>query len=69
MVVIDNKLAWRIRVLADKNHQTFNQQLELIVEAFEIMNIERVSILPDGPGCHVIPLVEVSGQVIQARSG
>jgi hypothetical protein len=64
MVVIDNKLACRIRALADKNHKTFNQQLEVMVEAFEIMSIQRVSVLPSTPGCHSVTVIDVSGAAI-----
>jgi hypothetical protein len=65
MVVIDNKLACRIKVLADKNHKSFNQQLEAMVETFEVMSIHRVFNLPGGEGCHSVPVIEVSGQAIE----
>ena len=65
MVVIDNKLAFRIKDLANKNHKTFTEQLELMVETFETMNIHKVSYLPAEPGCHSVPVVEVYGPIIQ----
>jgi hypothetical protein len=65
MVVIENKLARRIRDLADKNHKSFNQQLELMVETFEIMTIQKLSYLPRPIGGHQVPMVEVAGQLIQ----
>jgi len=65
MIVIDNKLGARIRTLAEKNHKTFMDQLELMVETFEIMPIQKVSYLPGPVGGHQIPVVEVSEPVIQ----
>lgn len=67
MVVIDNKLAARIRVLAEESKMTFNEQLELMVETFEIMPIRKVSYLSSPIGGHQVPVVEVSGDVIQGR--
>ena len=69
MVVIDNKLAYRISTLAHKNNKTFSQQLEIMIETFEIMAIQRVTILPSEPGCHSVPVIEVSGPVILTGSG
>ena len=65
MVVIDNKLAARIKDLAEKNKRTFDKQLELMIETFEIMAIQKVFFLPHKPGCHSVPVVEVSEPVIQ----
>jgi hypothetical protein len=64
-IVIVNTLAYRIKDLADKNHRTFNEQLELMIETFETMNIKKLSYLPRIPGCHSVPVVEISGAVIQ----
>jgi len=65
MVVIDNKLASRISTLSQKNKKTFNQQLELMIETFEIMDIQKLSYLPYPSGGHQVPVVEVYGPVIQ----
>ncbi len=65
MIVIDNKLGLRINTLAAQNHRTFNQQLELMVETFEIMPIQKISMLP-GPAGHTnVPVVQVSEPVVQ----
>jgi hypothetical protein len=65
MVVIDNKLASRISALSQKNKKTFNQQLELMIETFEIMDIHKLYFLPSPTGGHSVPVVEVYGAVIQ----
>jgi len=65
MIVIDNKLGLRVRDLAEKNHRTFNEQLELMVETFEIMPIQKVSLLPGPIGKQKVPVIEVSEPVIQ----
>jgi hypothetical protein len=69
MVVIDNKLAARISTLAMENNKTFDQQLELMIETFEIMPIQFFSYLPSPIGGHQVPVIEVSGQVIQRGEG
>jgi len=66
MIVIDNKLGARIRDLAEKNHKTFMDQLELMVETFELMPIQKISYLPGPAENHAqIPVIEVSEPVIQ----
>jgi len=64
-VVIDNKLAGRIKVLSVKNRKTFNEQLELMIETFEIMAIQKASFLPGPDGHQRVPVIEVSEPVIQ----
>ena len=65
MIVIDNKLASRISALSQKNKKTFNEQLELMIETFEIMDIHRIFFLPSPNGGHSVPVIEVSEPVIQ----
>jgi len=65
MMVIDNKLGFRIKALAEKNHKTFNAQLELMTETFEVMDIHKMYFLPGPAGHQSVPVVEVSEPVIQ----
>jgi len=65
MMVIDNKLGLRIKALADKSHKTFNEQLELMNETFEVMDIHKVFFLPGPAGHCSVPVIEVSEPVIQ----
>ncbi len=68
MIVIDNKLGARILNLAEKNHTTFMDQLELMVEIFECMPIQRYYYLPGPAEKHTrIPVYEVYQPVIQRR--
>jgi hypothetical protein len=50
MMVIDNKLGFRIKALAEKNHKTFNEQLELMIETFEVMVSIKFIFCQDQPG-------------------
>ncbi len=65
MIIIDNKLGARIKQLAEKNKRSFNEQLALMVETFEVMPIQKVSMLPGPGGHHDVPVVEVSEPVVQ----
>jgi hypothetical protein len=61
---VDNETAYFIEELANNNHRPFLVQLLLIIQASKMMNIKKVSYLPAPIGCHSVPVVEVSGEVI-----
>lgn len=65
IVIIQGEVAQRIQGLALKHNRSVDEQVELMVETFETMDIQRVSFLPSPKGGHSVPVVEVSQPVIQ----
>ena len=65
--LIDDSLEQRIQYLATKNNRTFHEQILLMIETFEVMDIQWFSFLPGNRDCNTVPLVEVLKPVVKRR--